>query len=126
MGKQIIYVTRVFMSDCVAVHAMCGSRDVYAHEGEIVCVVQRGSELLWVCLCAWGTGSVYLCEHAAAGHRCACVCAPVVRGWLQAQACGFHVHRAWAIWRKSWLPYAALETQVSVQVPALCLTGWVT
>lgn len=41
-----------------------------------------------------GLGAVYLCEHVATGHRCACVCAHVVRGWLQAQACGFCVHRA--------------------------------
>lgn len=118
--------TCVLMSSRVAGHAICGSRHVYACGGGIVCVLQRGSELLWVCLCAWGTGIVYLCEHGATGHRCACLCARVVRGWLQAQAHGFHVHKAWAICGKSWLPHAALETQLPVQVPALCLTCWVT
>lgn len=69
---------------------------------------------VWTCVSMQPLGTVCL-------RVCTCG-----RGWLQTQACGFHMHRAWVIWRKSWLPHAALETQVSVQVPALCLTGWVT
>lgn len=50
-----------FMSGRVAVHAMCGSGHVCARGGGIVCVLLRGSELWWVCLHAWGLGSMCLC-----------------------------------------------------------------
>lgn len=110
--------TCAFRSGRVAVQAMC------AHAGVELCVLLRGRGLLWVCLQARGPGECVPSWACSRRDRPACVCAHVVRGWPQAQACGFHAHRARAVGSESRLPHAGCRDLI--QVPARCLTCCVT
>lgn len=115
LEKQITRVTH--MHGPVAMHTVCGSGRVWVwacvcvHMGVASCVYCCVGENCGFVFMPVAPGSVCLCEHAAMGTGTP-VCVHMVRGWLQAQAYGSHVHGAGVVWRKSW----ALETQVPVQV----------